>query len=149
MAVSVKTHSFTLEPGTVARLKSRITKGSASTLLSRMMLEYMDALDDGLQQARAKLTKSEASAILDVQNGAIAQPISMWLENSLPLQIHDSIPDGIADKWEIDAPALVEKLQAMSQIERWALLDWAARFWAGDIKDLQAVPKAVAGFLEG
>ena len=147
MATTVKTHSFTLEPDIVSRLKARITKGSRSELLSRMMLEYMDALDDGLRQAQAKLTKSEASAILDVQNGAVTQPISMWLENSLALQIHDSIPDGIAEKWKIDAPALVEKIQAMSQVERWALLDWAARFWAGDIKDLQAVPKAVAGFL--
>lgn len=149
MATTVKTHSFTLEPGLVKRFKARITNGSASTLLSRMMLEYMDALDDGLQQAQAKITKNEASAILDVQNGTVTQPISMWLENSLPLQIYDSIPDGIAEKWKIDAPSLVEKLQAMSQIERWALIDWAARFWAGDIKDLQAVPKTVAGFLEG
>jgi hypothetical protein len=149
MAITVKTHSFTLEPGLVARLKSRITKGSRSELLSRMLLEYMDALDDGLRQAQGKLTKSEASAILDVQNGTVTQPIGMWLGDALALQIHDSIPDGIAEKWGIDAPALVAKLQAMTQIETWALLDWAARFWTGDIKDMQAVPKAVAGFLEG
>jgi hypothetical protein len=149
MAITKKTTSFTLTPKNLDRLAARIGKGSRSDLLERILTEYFDILDEGLTRAQAKLTRAEASAILDVQNGTITQPVTLWLDGALAHQIHDALPDGIAGKWGFDGPALVAKLHSLSQIEHLALVDWAARFWDGDFTDLQALPKAVAGFLEG
>lgn len=143
-----KTTSFTLTPETVERLEARIGKGSRSEYMERLLTDHFDLLDEGLKQAQAILTRAEASAVLDVQNGTFTQPVTLWLDGALAHQIHDAIPDGMAEKWGIDGPALVAKLEGLSQIENLALVDWAARFWTSDLTDLQALPKAVAGFLE-
>jgi hypothetical protein len=111
---------------------------------------FYDLLTLGLARARRKITRPEASAILDVQNGVVIDPIAIWLSGGLAHQVSDGIAlDGLDNKWGFDGPALVAKLESLTEIEVLGLLDWAARFWAGDVQADDAVEKAVAGFLEG
>lgn len=105
----------------------------------------------GLARAKKKLTRSEAKLILDVQNGSWADgSLPVWINGGLAHQVEDGIAlEGLADKWGVDGPALVAKLEAPGDLETVGLIDWAARFWEGDIQADDAVGRAVAGFLEG
>ena len=64
--------------------------------------------------------------LCDVMNGTLHQPYSVSL---LWAEVSDALPDGYAEKWNIDGPALVEKLRALSPFECMAVADAVERAW--------------------
>lgn len=79
------------------------------------------------------LTENEAMLIVDALNGVLIGADAGAL---LWANIADSIRlDGLDEKWSVDGPALVEKLQAMTATQAMAVLDAAERFWQQPEKD--------------
>lgn len=136
---------------TLADLEALATKaGHAPSDLGQDLSRFYDLMSLGLARARRKITRAEAEAILDVQNGTIIDPVSIWLSGGLAHQVSDGIAlNGLDREHGFDGPTLVAKLEAMTEIEVLGLLDWAARFWDGDYQAKDAVEMAVAGFVEG
>jgi hypothetical protein len=87
------------------------------------------------------LTLAEARLIVDALNG------SLFDANTAPMlwaSIEDAIKlDGLAEKWGVDGPALVEKLRGLSAFHCMALVDAAERFWSmsADGRDLDKTIK--------
>ena len=75
------------------------------------------------------LTDAEMSALRDVNNGTWHEPAAM-IRGALWLGIEDSLPDGIAEKWDIDGGALVEKLRVLTFAQEVKLLEMIERWWA-------------------
>ena len=48
-----------------------------------------------------------------------------------PGGIEDSLPDGLAEKWQIDGPALVDKLRGLTFTQEVRLIEEIESFWAG------------------
>jgi len=76
----------------------------------------------------AQFSEAEMMALRDVANGWIAEPAAM-IAGGLALELSDSLPDGIAEKWEIDAPALIAKLNALLYADELALVAGIEAWW--------------------
>ncbi len=73
------------------------------------------------------LTEKEACLIVDSLNGTVLDANTAQL---LWANIEDSVKlEGLADKWEVDGPVLVEKFKGLSAFQAMALADAAERFW--------------------
>jgi len=92
----------------------------------------------------ANLTEHEALAILDAMNGwAWYVPGDTMtqanLQSALLLQIADSIAlELLAEKWQLDGPAFLDKLAALSPGQCYAILDAGRAAWAlttGDMRE--------------
>lgn len=111
--------------------------GNRSLTIIEALNNYWSLLDLGLSIARKALTENEACLILDTMNGTWTggfpggPTAARWAENALIWEVSDAISlNGADQKWEIDGPALVKKLQDMDGLGRLALADWARRMWA-------------------
>lgn len=82
------------------------------------------------------LALSEACLIVDALNGSLmdanAAPM-LWVS------VEDAIKlDGLAAKWEVDGPTLVEKLRGLTAFQCMALVDASERFWSISDRELEA-----------
>lgn len=125
--------------------KLRVTMTLSSAVLVETGLRgenVSKAVNDGLAryyyllkrarvELRAKLSAREVALICDACNGTLWQAYSLSL---LPAEIEDSLEDGLAAKWEVDGPALVEKLRGLDLLELAALVDAVERFWGGPFR---------------
>lgn len=75
-----------------------------------------------------QFSEAEMNALRDVANGWIAEPAAM-IAGGLALELSDSLPDGIADKRGIDAPALIAKLNALPYADELALVAGIEGYW--------------------
>lgn len=74
------------------------------------------------------LTEREACLLVDALNGVLIDAATAPF--SLQANIEDSIIiDRLAEKWDVDGPALIEKLRGLNAIQSMALVDGAERFW--------------------
>lgn len=71
---------------------------------------------------------AELNALRDVANGWLAEPAAT-IAGGLAMELSDSLPDGIAEKWEIDAPALLAKLRALPYADELALVAGIEAWW--------------------
>lgn len=127
---------------------------------------YTEVCRVGLQTVRRALTRQEAQLILDAMNGSVmlmpGSPLDHWItgghgmtsdrRDAKPFAIisgiHHNVLDAIDldhldEKWEIDGPALLEKLAGFDRLANLALLDWCqvmwdncntAGFWGGELQ---------------
>lgn len=115
--------SLSLDP----RLAPKIARRGAnrSGVINRDLERYYTLLDRAL--ASTTLTEAEAWLLVDVLNGTIMDATTahmLWAE------VEDGIRlDRLADKWELDGPALVEKLRGLTELQSMVLVDAAERFW--------------------
>jgi len=72
------------------------------------------------------LSEGEAALIVDALNGSYIELMTAQL---LAADIADSLDDGLADKWDVDGPALVAKVAGWSLASRLAVCDAVERFW--------------------
>ncbi len=84
---------------------------------------YLYALQQELRAV--SLTEAEALLILDAANGTLWEPHSAGL---LWAEVDDSLADGLAEKWDVDGPALVAKLKALTYTQSLAVVD-ACEVW--------------------
>jgi len=86
------------------------------------------------------LTVAEGSLLVDALNGSLMDAASAAL---LWAEIEDAIKlDNLAEKWNVDGQALVEKLKGLTAIQSLAIVDAAERFWASDVQDIADGVKA-------
>lgn len=111
--------------------------GNRSFTIIEAVNNYWSLLDLGLSIARKTLTENEACLILDTLNGTWTggfpggPTAARWAENALIWEVSDAISlNGADEKWSVDGPSLVHKLQGMDGLGRLALADWARRMWA-------------------
>lgn len=76
----------------------------------------------------SQFTEAELNALRDVANGWLAEPAAM-IAGGLALELSDSLPDGISEKWGIDAPTLIGKLNALSYADELALVAGIEAWW--------------------
>lgn len=98
---------------------------SRGAVAARDLERYYTVLRRELRAAR--LSEGEAGALCEVLQGALLDAGSAWV---LPVEIEDTLPDGLAARWEIDGPALVARLRAMLGSGLLAIVDAVERWWA-------------------
>lgn len=79
-----------------------------------------------LKRSLPTFTLGEAVLLVDVMNGHIVMPYSVSL---LWAEVSDALPDGYAEKWGVDGPALVERLRKLTPFECMAVADAVERAW--------------------
>ncbi len=96
-----------------------------------------------IQEHQPNLSKDEWMAICDVLNGGTFKEELGFEEDGTLIDLHwttegnkflgskieDSEPDGLYEKWEIDGPALVKKLLALTEAEVMAVLHAVQIAW--------------------
>ena len=75
------------------------------------------------------LTVPEWSYLIDVLNGHCAEPIELSAR-SIGLMVRDAAPDGLPEKWGVEAAQLAAKMEALPVAGGVAVLELAEQFWA-------------------
>ena len=115
-------------PSTLERIKER---GGVSPVIERDINRLYDMYSRALRQV--SLTGEEACLIVDCLNGAIHDANSapmMWASVADGIEL-----DGLGTKWNVDGPALVDKLIGLTEIQSMAIIDAAERFWVTPDRD--------------
>lgn len=83
---------------------------------------------------RSRITQhfsvAELNAFRDCCNGKIFSPAQL-IDGAVLANFEDSLIDGIAGKWSIDAPAASAKLRELTYAEQVALVEDIQAFWRG------------------
>jgi hypothetical protein len=124
--------SVTLTPTAIAAIKSRSggERGryglhSDSAALCRMAERY----DHLITQATPHVELAEWRLICDALNGTAM--LDAWSPNYVTMEIADHCRlNGAGETWGVDGAALVARLNTMTMVERFAVVDVADRFWA-------------------
>lgn len=77
---------------------------------------------------RQRFSEGELMAVRDCCNGTWFEPAAL-IDGAVLANFEDSIQDGIAEKWEIDAQAAIVKLRALTFAEQVALVEDIEAFW--------------------
>lgn len=104
------------------------SRGKRSTVINRDLERLYTLYDRALR--RLDLTVDEACLIVDALNGTIhdvRSGVRFWID------VQDAIElEGLAEKWNVDGKALIEKLTALDELSCMAIVDAAERFWYGE-----------------
>lgn len=78
----------------------------------------------------------EQAALLDACNGWLIDTASIA---HIAIEVADALPGGLAEKWGIDGPALVEKIDQLGYFSAWVMADAITRWWnrVGAGEDMQ------------
>lgn len=100
--------------------------------LSGRINRMADRYGEILRRTRieARFTADEMNALRDVCNGWLAEPAAV-IDCGVALELEDSIPDGIGDKWGIEPQMLLNKLAALNYCEEVALVEAIEAYWRG------------------
>lgn len=79
---------------------------------------------------RQRFSEAELNALRDVCNGTIFGPAQL-IDGAVLADFEDSLIDGIAEKWGIDAPATIAKLRDLTYPDQVALVEDIETFWRG------------------
>jgi hypothetical protein len=84
------------------------------------------------RRARIKhrFSEAELNAFRDCCNGTIFGPAQL-VDGAVLANFEDSLIDGLADKWEIDASATIAKLRHLTYPDQVALVEDIESFWRG------------------
>lgn len=99
--------------------------------LSGEINKFVDRYAETIRRHRGvekQFSEAELNALRDVANGWIAEPAAT-IAGGLAMELEDSMPDGIAEKWEIDADALIAKLRALPYADQLALVAGIEAWW--------------------
>lgn len=74
-----------------------------------------------------RLTEQEALLIIDSFNGHLC---TFDARNELVMTVDDAITEaGLAEKWDVDAVALLDRLRRLADGTAWAVLDAIEAYW--------------------
>lgn len=118
-----------LTPGAEEALGARSrggerTQGDRSAAVSRMIERYAEVARRHLPE----FSEAEWSLLREALNGWLAEPAASvgWLA----LGVRDAIAlDGLDEKWGVDGPALIARLEALDYAGCCAVLDAVERWW--------------------
>ena len=97
---------------------------SAGTVAARDLERYYSLLDSELPE----LSPNEWNLLRDALNGTLTETSSMkmlWLDAADAIAL-----DSLAEKWDVDGKALVERLRSFSLAQYYAVADAVERWWA-------------------
>jgi hypothetical protein len=77
-----------------------------------------------------RFSEDELSAFRDCCNGTWFEPAPL-VDGAVLANFEDSLQDGIAEKWGIDAPAAIAKLRGLTYPDQVALVEDIEAFWRG------------------
>lgn len=105
---------------------------SFSGRLNSIIVRYAGMVD----AAMPALTLPEWLAVCDANNGTFLEVEAIKFDpaRSAWLNVADSGPDGLAEKWGVNLEDLAQKLRAMSYPEQVAVWEIIQRFWRGNHK---------------
>ena len=105
--------------------------GDVPKLSSRLAV-IADRYTEILRRARidTRFSEAEFNAIYDCCNGTWFEPAQL-IVNAVLANFDDSLIDGLAEKWEIDAGEVIAKLRALTYADQVALVEKIEQFWRG------------------
>ncbi len=113
--------------------------GQYSMVARRDLERYYALLERELAQLH--LSEGEALLLCDAGNGLLSEPQTMQL---LWAQVDDAIRlEGLDRKWDVDGPALVAQLRALTPGQAFAVTDAIERFWTSADADSRDTVRAV------
>lgn len=122
--MATKTVSINFQPEIMDALAER---GQRAPTVNRDLGRLYTLYDRALR--RLDLTVDEACLIVDALNVTIhdvRSGVRFWID------VQDAIElEGLAEKWNVDGKALIEKLTALDELSCMAIVDAAERFWYG------------------
>lgn len=134
----------------VGMLAERLAERTDHPLQDRMLAEvarrdlerYYTLLARALMAVREQFSEAEIELLVDATNDLMVRPETVHL---IWAEVADALRDGLAEKWQVDGPALVEKLRGFTPSEMMALADAIERFWTGlyQMTDMQERLRAV------
>ena len=120
---------------------------SKSETIRRDLRRYYELMRAELKTI--ELTRNEAMAVMDACNGLWLEDLPNLSYSLIWAEVEDAIRlDGLDKKWEIDGPALVEKLRSLTRTQTAALADAITRFWANTGRDADEVLREI-GLVNG
>lgn len=120
---------ITIMDNTMQEINKRYhTDGERSMVINRSLERYFDLLARTRRDLRRLFSDKEMGLILDALNGtAFFDTFGIYL---IQHEIADAISmDALDHKWEIDGKALVEKMNALTDAQRLALVDAVQCWW--------------------
>lgn len=75
-----------------------------------------------------KFSPNERDALRDCCNGTIFGPAQV-IDGAVLANFEDSLYEGLADKWKVDAPTTIAKLRALTFPEQVALVEEIEAYW--------------------
>jgi len=123
----VSKQSVSLPSPVLAALKLR-NEDNLSGAISRAVMRYLSVLAYERRELRPQFSPAECGLILDACNGiAFMDSFSVRL---FPEGVRDAIEmDRLDQKWQVDGPSLLAKLDATTFSQRMALVDAVQRWW--------------------
>ena len=124
--------SITMPSHTLAHVEARQANPQdeqstdRSATIAKSLDRYFYALAAARRDLRSRFSSGEQGLILDVANDCLfSSPCAVgFIEH----EVAAGIADGLAERWQVDGPALVKKLKALSYVEKLALIDAAERW---------------------
>lgn len=77
-----------------------------------------------------RFSEAELNAFRDCCNGTWFEPAQL-IDGAVLANFEDSLQDGIAEKWGIDAPSTIAKLRELTYPDQVALVEDIEAFWRG------------------
>lgn len=129
--MTVKKQSISLAPEIVAQVEQRVdaARGGFSGTTSECLARYFEALRRARAILKPQFSGPELAFLCDILNGSLMQAYSVPL---LYAEAADALPEGYAEKCQVDGAALVTKIRALSYVECAALVDAVERWWGTD-----------------
>ncbi len=136
--------SITIPTHTLAHVEARQARSGEeqsydrSATIAKSLDRYFYALAAARRGLRERFSAGEQGLLLDVANGCLfSSPSAIgFIEH----EVAGALVDGAAEKWQVDGPALVEKLAALTYAEKLSLIDAAERWWNRSARGEQPEP---------
>ena len=125
LSITIPTHTLAQVEARQANPQDEQSTDRSSTI-AKSLDRYFYALAAARRGLRSRFSKNELGLITDVANGALfASPCAVgFLEH----EVAAALVDGGAERWQVDGPALIKKLKALTYCEKLALVDAAERW---------------------
>lgn len=85
----------------------------------------------------SRFTEAELNALRDCCNGTWFEPAQL-IDGAIRANFDDSLPDGLADKWDVDPDKVRAKLDALTYADQVALVENIEKFWRTTARDNSA-----------
>lgn len=110
-------------------LEEAISNNGGGNGLSHRLAQIGDRYLEMLRRTDLPtLSEAEINALRDSNNGTWHEPAAA-IRGALWIGIEDGLPDGLAEKWDIDGKVLVEKLRSMTYAQEVKLIEQIEKWW--------------------
>lgn len=125
--MAVEKITISLTPDFLKEIESRKNDLPRSTAMERDLERLYTLYHITKQELKALFTEKELCVLIDTGNSTMYDVRSTrMLEHS----IQDAFEyEGLAEKWGVHAPSMVEKISRLTILEKMCLVDFVERFW--------------------